>query len=579
MNSLNLYFSDVVKILSKKHKFKLVIFILLFLLSTMFEMIGIGFVIPVIEAISNYDNFSLRIKNLDFINIDNIDQNTIVKIVSGILLVIYTIKNIFLTILSYLQFKFLKNVKFELGNIAFNVYLKKNFFHHLNTNSSKIIRNINDTTFATEAVKNLMIIISEIFVVIGISIFLFIFQPVSTLICLILMISFMFIFQFFFHEKSKLYGEGRFNYEEKKLKFIKDIFGSIKDIKIKKRKFFFKKFNFVNKMLTQYEMRQNFLSSLPRFWLEWATIFVMVVLVFYFVSLELNYEKYFVILGVFAAAAFRLMPSFSRIISALQRMKFIHPVLKEFNKIALDNSEFILENEQGDEKSFPFQKNIKFENISFYYLEKEKKIFDKINFQINKGEFVGISGKSGSGKSTLISLLTGLLKAKSGKILIDDQIDILEPQNLHNWQKKIGYVPQSIFIHDSSIIENVAFGVEENSIDIPKIISLLKTMQLNQFVEDLEGNKKTNLGEYGDKISGGQKQRLGIARALYNDPEILILDESTSALDKENEQKIMNDLVKLKNKDITIIMISHRESTLKNCDQHISLDNLRGLKT
>ena len=579
MNSLNLYFSDVVKILSKKHKFKLVIFILLFLLSTMFEMIGIGFVIPVIEAISNYDNFSLRIKNLDFINIDNIDQNTIVKIVIGILLVIYTIKNIFLTILSYLQFKFLKNVKFELGNIAFNVYLKKNFFHHLNTNSSKIIRNINDTTFATEAVKNLMIIISETFVVIGISIFLFIFQPVSTLICLILMISFMFIFQFFFHEKSRLYGEGRFNSEEKKLKFIKDIFGSIKDIKIKKKEnFFLKKFNFVNEMLTKYEMRQNFLSSLPRFWLEWATIFVMVVLVFYFVSLELNYEKYFVILGVFAAAAFRLMPSFSRIISALQRMKFIHPVLKEFNKIALDNSEFILENEQGDEKSFPFQKNIKFENISFYYLEKEKKIFDKINFQINKGEFVGISGKSGSGKSTLISLLTGLLKAKSGKILIDDQIDILEPQNLHNWQKKIGYVPQSIFIHDSSVIENVAFGVEENSIDIPKIISLLKTMQLNQFAKDLEVNKKLIL-RIRDKISGGQKQRIGIDRALYNDPEILILDESTSALDKENEQKIINDLVKLKNKDITILMISHRESTLKNCDKHFSLDNLRGFQT
>ena len=580
MNSLNLYFSDVVKILSKKHKFKLIIFTLLFLLSTMFETIGIGFVIPVIEAISNYDNFSLRLNKLNFINIDNVDQNTVVKIVIGILLVIYTIKNIFLTILSYLQFKFLKDVKFELGDIAFNVYLKKNFIHHLNTNSSKIIRNINDTTFATEAVKNLMIIISETFVVIGISIFLFIFQPVSTLICLILMISFMFIFQFFFHEKSKLYGEGRFNSEEKKLKFIKDIFGSIKDIKIKKKEnFFLKKFNFVNKMLTQYEMRQNFLSSLPRFWLEWATIFVMVVLVFYFVSLELNSEKYFVILGVFAASAFRLMPSFSRIISALQRMKFIHPVLKEFNKIALDNSEFILENKQGDEKSFPFKKNIKFENISFYYLEKEKKIFDKVNFQINKGEFVGISGKSGSGKSTLISLLTGLLKAKSGKIVIDDQIDILEPQNLHNWQKKIGYVPQNIFIHDSSVIENVAFGVEENSIDIPKIIGLLKTMQLNQFAKDLEVNKKTNLGEYGDKISGGQKQRIGIARALYNDPDILILDEATSALDKENEQKIINDLVKLKNKNITILMISHRESTLKNCDKHFSLDNLKDFQT
>ena len=237
MNSLNLYFSDVVKILSKKHKFKLVIFILLFLLSTMFEMIGIGFVIPVIEAISNYDNFSLRIKNLDFINIDNIDQNTIVKIVIGILLVIYTIKNIFLTILSYLQFKFLKNVKFELGNIAFNVYLKKNFFHHLNTNSSKIIRNINDTTFATEAVKNLMIIISEIFVVIGISIFLFIFQPVSTLI---VYTRFPYVYFSIFFMKNQDCMVRVDLILRKKIEIYQRYFGSIKDIKIKKENFFLK---------------------------------------------------------------------------------------------------------------------------------------------------------------------------------------------------------------------------------------------------------------------------------------------------------------------------------------------------
>tara|TARA_B100000989_G_scaffold294175_2_gene272789 strand:+ start:13714 stop:15453 length:1740 start_codon:yes stop_codon:yes gene_type:complete len=579
MNIVNLYLRDVLGILSQKHKLKLIIFILFFLLSTILEMIGIGFVIPVMEAVSNYSNFSSRLSNLDFINISDYKKDFVIKIVIGLLLVIYTIKNIFLTILSYLQFKFLKNIKFELGNIAFDVYLKKNFINHLNTNSSKIIRNINDTTFATETIKNLMVLISETLVVIGISTFLFIFQPISTIICLILMIVFVLVFQFFFHEKSKLYGEGRFQSEEKKLKLTKDIFGSIKDIKIeKKENFFLKKFNDTNEMLTKYEMKQNFLTSIPRYWLEWTTIFVMVVLIFYFVNLKLNPEEYFIILGVFAAAAFRLMPSFSRIILALQRMKFTYPVLKEFNEIVFNQNQFKIKKINTIKKKFDFKNNIKFENVSFYYSEKNRKVFENLNFQINKGEYIGIYGKSGSGKSTFISILTGLLKNTSGKILVDNDIDIHEPHYLDDWQKKIGYVPQNIFIHDSSVLENVAFGVEKNLVNILKVKRLLKSLQLNDLAKDLEKNKLINLGEYGDKISGGQKQRLGIARALYSDPEILILDESTSALDKENEEKIIDDLIKLKINNITIIVVSHRETALKKCDRKLSIDNFKGFK-
>ncbi len=579
MNIVNLYLRDVLGILSQKHKLKLIIFILFFLLSSILEMIGIGFVIPVMEAISNYSNFSSRLSNLDFINISDYKKDFVIKIVIGLLLVIYTIKNIFLTILSYLQFKFLKNIKFELGNIAFDVYLKKNFINHLNTNSSKIIRNINDTTFATETIKNLMVLISETLVVIGISTFLFIFQPISTIICLILMIVFVLVFQFFFHEKSKLYGEGRFQSEEKKLKLTKDIFGSIKDIKIeKKENFFLKKFNDTNEMLTKYEMKQNFLTSIPRYWLEWTTIFVMVVLIFYFVNLKLNPEEYFIILGVFAAAAFRLMPSFSRIILALQRMKFTYPVLKEFNEIVFNQNQFKIKKINTIKKKFDFKNNIKFENVSFYYSEKNRKVFENLNFQINKGEYIGIYGKSGSGKSTFISILTGLLKNTSGKILVDNDIDIHEPHYLDDWQKKIGYVPQNIFIHDSSVLENVAFGVEKNLVNILKVKRLLKSLQLNDLAKDLEKNKLINLGEYGDKISGGQKQRLGIARALYSDPEILILDESTSALDKENEEKIIDDLIKLKINNITIIVVSHRETALKKCDRKLSIDNFKGFK-
>lgn len=573
MKNLNFYLWDVLEILSKKHRFKLIIFTLLFLFATLLETIGIGFIIPVIEAISNFDNFKSKINDLDIIEINNFDKEFIIKIIIGLLLIIYSVKNIFLTILSYLQFKFLKEVKFELGNIAFNVYLKKNFIHHLNLNSSKIIRNINDTTFAVEAVKNLMIIISELFVVIGISIFLFFYQPLSTLISLILMIFFLLIFQIFFHKKSKTYGEGRFLSEEKKLKFIKDIFGSIKDIKIKnKESFFLKKFNDVNKMLTSFEMKQGFLSSLPRFWLEWTTILVMVTLIFYFINQSFEVEKYFVILGVFAAAAFRLMPSFSRIISALQRMKFIYPVLQEYKKIVSNNENLDFIRSEEYKKDLIFKKNITLKNVTFYYNDNERKIFKNINFKINKGEVIGITGESGSGKSTLISILTGLLRPVSGSVLIDDN-DIFDNKLLKNWQKKIGYVPQNIFIHDSSVVENIAFGVAKNSINTLKIISLLENMKLNDLARDVKNNNHVNLGEYGDRISGGQKQRLGIARALYQNPEVLILDESTSALDISNEEKIINDIMKLRN-NVTIIIVSHRESTIKNCDRIFSIKNL-----
>jgi len=574
MKTKNFYTLDVLNILSQQHKYKLSLFIPLFILGTLLETIGIGFIIPVIETISNYDNFRLKLENLNFYSLDGINKEKVILVIVGLLLLIYTVKNIFLTTLSYLQFNFLKEIKFELGNKAFKSYMKKNFINHLNTNSSEIIRNINDSTFATEAVKNLMIIISEIFVIFGISIFLFIYQPLTALISLLLMIFFLLIFQIFSYKKSKIYGEGRFLSEEKKLKFIKDIFGSVKDIKINnKENYFSKKFNKVNKDLAIFEMKQNFLSSLPRFWLEWTTILIMVVLIFYFVFQKFEIENYFVILGVFAAAAFRLMPSFSRITSALQRMKFVSPVLKEYKKIITDVTNSNLLEKEQNKKDFHFQRNIVFNNIFFFYEEKNKKIFDNLNFQINKGEFIGISGKSGSGKSTLINILTGLLNPKSGEILVDNKINISDPRYLKNWQKRIGYVPQNIFIHDNSIIENVAFGIDYDLIDISRIISLLEDMQLYEFAENIKKDPKKSLGEYGDKISGGQKQRLGIARALYNNPEILILDEATSALDLANEEKIIKDILNLKNRNITAVIISHRQSSLKYCDKIYSIEN------
>jgi len=210
-----------------------------------------------------------------------------------------------------------------------------------------------------------------------------------------------------------------------------------------------------------------------------------------------------------------------------------------------------------------FKSKIKIKNLKYKYSEKLNYILNNINLNISKGEFIGIIGSSGSGKSTLVDLLMGLLTPSSGEICIDN-ININDDKS--SWQRKIGYVPQNIFLIDDSIKNNIAFGIEGDKIDELKLNKAIEESQLKAFINSLEIGFETKVGERGAQISGGQLQRIGIARALYNDPEILILDESTASLDTLTENGIMDSINKLKGEK-TIIMISHRFSSLKDCDK------------
>ena len=282
------------------------------------------------------------------------------------------------------------------------------------------------------------------------------------------------------------------------------------------------------------------------------------------------------LLGFFAATFIRLTPSAYRIISSLQRIKFTQKILNSLHKnlIYFDKINFKnIEKYSKIENNIEIKNKIRIKDLNFSYNSKNK-LFRDLNLEIKIGETIGIFGDSGSGKSSFINLLIGLINPESGKILINEK-DI--NSNIYQWRKSIGYVPQNIFLIDDTLKKNISFDLENNSENLTRLNESIRQSELTKFIETLQNGLETIVGERGSRISGGQLQRVGIARALYNDPKILVFDESTSALDNETELEILKNIYKFKNKK-TLIIITHKKDLLKECDKIYKLENGRFLQ-
>ena len=291
----------------------------------------------------------------------------------------------------------------------------------------------------------------------------------------------------------------------------------------------------------------------------------------FFVKKVDNNNSIIPLLGLYLFAAFKIVPSVTKITNLLQDMRFSLPSITPYisNKLQIEGE--ILENKKNAEEkniNFEFNETINIHNLKFEYASAKKKIFDGVNMNIDKNQLIGISGESGSGKTTLINLLLGLLRPDDGDILVDKKNILID---ISGWQKKISYIPQNIFMLDEKILNNVALGIPDNEIDIVKVKKCLKFANLTKFIDELPDGLFSNCGELGDRISGGQKQRLAIARAFYNNAEVLIFDEFTNNLDKENEIKIMEDISKLKDK--TRIIVSHSSKVLSYCEKRFEIKN------
>jgi len=349
-------------------------------------------------------------------------------------------------------------------------------------------------------------------------------------------------------------------------------FGGIKDILLLSRQN-----NFVQRFISLSEEfatasgENTALGQLPRYAIELLAYISVITLVLYLiVTYEGDLGVILPMLSVYALAGFKLLPAFQQIYSSFTLIK---SHLAAYNAIRDELLKSTLLDISGTSSNYSvktrFNKTIKFRNITFIYPGKKEPALNSLNLEIESKQIIGLVGPSGSGKSTFTDILLGLIDPSSGQIFIDGEI--LSNNNKQNWQKNLGFVPQSIFLSDATIKENIAFGISQELIDHDKITKVIKLAHIDEFLNDLPDGINTKVGERGVQLSGGQRQRIGIARALYDDSEVLVLDEATSALDGITEKNVMKAILDFSGKK-TIIIIAHRLSTVKNCDQIYIMD-------
>lgn len=562
-------YSKIKIILTDKQIILAYLFVFLSLITMILELVGLGLIIPFIKSLMSEGSNTTIMEYLGIAGLFPQTKSELILILITLISIIYTFKTIYLTFFSYAQTKFLADLRVSLSNKIYNIYLNKPFEFHLNNNSSKLIRNIDEVSLVVALIQFIIIVCTETIIFIGIATFVVWYEPVGALIIILFFSLFGYLFFKTVKLRLKKWGEQRQKHSGLRLKFLNEGFRLIKFAKIlQKTNELTKIYTNNNKILNLCEIKQNFTDSLPKLWLEWLVVIAFTLVIFTLISLGRDIQYILPIMGLFAAAAFRTMPSLTRIMNCIQKIIYNKPALEtiyfEFNKN--NKNDF---DKKTNTKILSFTKSIELKNIRFKYQQSEDFFLKDICLKINKGDTIGIIGESGKGKTTLINIILGLIKPTEGEIEVD-QKSILT--NVESWQKKIGYVSQDVFLTDDSIKKNIAFGIPEDQIDKNKINFSLKNSKLEDFIGSLENGIETKIGEFGDRISGGQRQRIAIARAFYNNPDVLILDEFTNSLDNFTEEKIISELSSFKRKK-TLIMIAHRLSTLKNCDKIYKLEN------
>ncbi len=569
MKSLLINIRLIFEILDKKQKNFFWLIIFLTLISVLLDLIGIGLFIPIINILFNQDLYLQEsILNNYVAFLTSISDMNIYILIFTPLILIFFLKTIFQIFFTWIQNLFVNQILYKQSTSLYNLYIRQNYIFHSERETSAAVRNIlSEVNNFQYFVLHLITFIVESLLITLIFVCLVIYEPIIT-VSSFLFFSF-FTLIYFISTKSSFtkWGDAKIFHSNLFIKQILNGFSGIKEIKI-----FGVEDRFANiygknvKKYSYYVLLTSFFSAIPKIIIEFLAIIIMCIILLFFIQQGQDTNMAMAKLSIFAMIIFRLMPAFNRLNFSLHNLKTLSPsivtVSNDFKKLKKN----LLHQHSGkniEKTIYNFKNTINFKNLSFKYKNSDKYIFKNLNLSIKKNSMTGILGPSGSGKTTFVNLITGLIKPESGQILIDDIQDI--NHDISSWQSKIGYVSQSIFLFDGSIEENISFGSEDENIDHSKILNSIKLSQLDNFVKEQKDGLKTLIGENGAKISGGQIQRIGIARSLYRNNEILILDESTNALDEETEKEFFKSLVNFKN-NRTIIVISHNKENLKNCD-------------
>jgi ABC-type multidrug transport system fused ATPase/permease subunit len=559
-------------LLSRKQKKQIIGLFFLLFVGIFFEMLGLGILVPVFSVMLNPQKLiEYHIFEETTSKILLMPKGKIVFLFMSILILVYIVKSIFLFFLTWKQNKFSSDLSADLSKRMFEGYLTQPYTFHLTNNSSFLLRNIQTEVnqFLTVS-QNVVVISIEISAAAGVCFMLFFLEPLGALVVMIFLVVSAFLFYKATKNKLETWGKNRQLYDGKTNQHIIQGLNGIKDVIILGRqKAFLENFNKYNEAKAAISTKQYTLQMIPRFYLELLAVIGLCFLILIMTLQGKPNEVIIPIIGVFVASAFRIIPSFNRIMSSFQVVKYNKVVIdllyKEFSKFKYSET-------HKTTNELQFNHEISINNITFSYPNSEKSSLTDLTIKIDKGSSIGLIGKSGSGKSTVADIILGLLNPEKGEVIIDNKINI--NQNIESWRRKIGYVNQNIYLTDDTILHNVAFGIPEEQINVEKVINVLRLAQIFDFISELPEGLNTLVGERGVRLSGGQKQRIGIARALYNNPEILILDEATSALDNETEKDFMSSVYNMKG-TITLVIIAHRLTTIEKCDFIYELNNGR----
>jgi len=573
-------FQKLWQLLTMPQKKTVFFLFVLILLGTIMEMIGVGLVVPLVGAMTKPD-FVEGIKFFAPLKIvfAGLSQESIVFVLLGSMVCIYLLKTVFLMYLAWVQAGFNLNIQASLSKLLFSSYLKRPWLLYQKDNSSSYVQNVNNEVqiLVQQGVGAALELITNVFLLIGVTILLFAIEPIGTLIIAVSIFIAFFGFQHLSRLRILKWGRIRKEHETLRLQRLQQGLNSAKEIKLRHcEKFFVDKFHEHSLNLIYAGRWQSTLRKFPRYFFELLAVAGLSVAIIYMAMSGKDLENIAPIIALFAAVFIKLMPSVNSILTNIHSIRYIEPTIETIHdELCSQNSDIQIQEQHGADIFTEIAGSaIDLRHVNFVYPEKKDPVLEDVNIHISKGASVGIIGTSGAGKSTLIDLVLGLIAPASGVIEVNGR-DI--NGGLKSWQEQIGYVPQSIYLLDDTLRNNIAFAQEEDDIDEKSLSYAIKQAQLERLVDNLPEGTSTIIGEDGSQLSGGEKQRIALARALYRNPSVLLLDEATASLDPQTESDVMEAVQRLKGTH-TILIVTHRLSTIKDCDIVIQIEKGQVIK-
>lgn len=558
-------------IFDRKQKLQIILILIVILFGGIFETLGVSMILPLMSAILDKEAFLANeyvIAICDAIGVH--DFNTILILIICVLIFAFVFKNAYLIFSTYVQAKFVNNNRYRTSRNLLSQYLHRPYEYYLNADSATILRTIyGDMDNVFNLLQQCMNLAAETIVSFCLVCMMLVMDFKMTLVIVAMLgLTTVFISKVLKRKLNRI-GEHSRMEQANQYKWILQSVSGIKDVKVlHKEKYFTKQYEIAAKNYAADIVKNNVFVNIPRLLIE--TVSIVSILGYLAVSILMgtSVAELMKLVSAFALAAVRLMPSVNRVNTYIANISYHESALNYI----YDNIDIEAVREQGRQDALKKQevvkepitlsKEIALSDITYAYPNTEKNIFDHADMRIPVGKSIGVVGPSGAGKTTVVDILLGLLDIQGGKIT-SDGTDIMK--NYAGWLSHIGYIPQSIYMVDDTIRSNIAFGVKKEEIDEARVWEVLEEAQMKSFVENLPDGLDTEIGERGVRISGGQRQRLGIARALYHNPELLIFDEATSALDNDTETAIMEAIDKLHGQK-TMVIIAHRLRTIENCD-------------